>query len=78
MKLTRAQVGGEYTTPAFGQTRDNNWRISNWQRNTVDKIREIQVTDSEKDGFRRWAWSTRQQKSTKLVLTTSGDFPVAI
>ena len=49
MKLTRAQVGGEYTAPAFVITTGESQR----QRNTVDKIREIQVPDSEKYGFRR-------------------------
>ena len=80
MKLTRAQVGDEYTTPAFSPTRNNNWRISKAekysfqnQRNTVYNIREIQLTDSEKYYFHRWARSSRR----KLVITTTGNSQVA-
>ena len=84
MKLTtRAQVGDEYTTPAFSQTRNNNWRISKAekynfenQRNTIYRLREIQFTDSEKYYFHRWAKSSERKLSAKLTITTTGNSQV--
>ena len=62
-KLTRAQVGGEYTAPAFVITTGESQR----QRNTVDIIREIQVTGSKKYCFRRWAWEYTPAENRQII-----------